>query len=214
VKFPRATRQFRAGKPRFGFFAEPINLPRTVVVFVGDEGSAMLWSRRFDGLDTMLAERGDALLASAVLLTGSRAAGEDLLQAALERLMRSWGRVREDRERYLRRTMYHLAIDQWRSRRRRPVVFIDYEPPGQPDATDAIDLRDALDRALAHLPPRQRTVLVLRYWEQLSEAETAEMLRCSVGTVKSTASRGLSRLRELTATWDVSHTITSNRTGR
>jgi RNA polymerase sigma-70 factor (sigma-E family) len=174
----------------------------------------MLWSRRFDGLDRLVAERGSALLGAAVLLTGSQAAGEDLLQAALERLMRSWGRVREDRERYLRRTMYHLAIDQWRRRRRRPEAFIDYEPPGRPDATDAVDLRDALSRALAQLPPRQRAVLVMRYWEQLSEAEVAEMLGCSVGTVKSTASRGLSRLRELTETWEINHTTTSNRAGR
>jgi RNA polymerase sigma-70 factor (sigma-E family) len=173
----------------------------------------MLWSRRFDGLDTLVAERGNALLATAVLLTGSRAAGEDLLQAALERLMRSWSRVREDRERYLKRTMYHLAIDQWRHRRRRPEVFIEHDPPGQPDATDALDLRDAMSRALAQLAPKQRATLVLRYWEQLTEAETAEALGCSVGTVKSNASRALSRLRELTATWDTHHT-TSNRTGR
>jgi RNA polymerase sigma-70 factor (sigma-E family) len=174
----------------------------------------MLRSRRFDGLDTLVAERGSALLASAVLLTGSRAAGEDLLQEALERLMRSWGRVREDRERYLRRIMYHLAIDQSRRRRRRPEVFTGYEPAGRPDASDAIDLRDALDRALARLPPRQRAVLVLRYWEQLSEAETAEMLSCSVGTVKSTASRGLSRLRELTAAWDIDLATTLNGRGQ
>ena len=58
----------------------------------------MFWKRSFDGLDALVAERGSALLATAVLLTGSRAAGEDLLQSALERLMRSWGRVREDRE--------------------------------------------------------------------------------------------------------------------
>jgi RNA polymerase sigma-70 factor (sigma-E family) len=174
----------------------------------------MLWSQRFDGLETLVAERGSALLGTAVLLAGSRAAGEDLLQAALERLMRSWGRVHEDRERYLRRTMYHLAIDQWRRRRRRPEVFIEYEHPGHGDATDDLDLRDALGQALAQLSPRQRTVLVLRYWEQLSEAEAAEALGCSVGTVKSTASRGLSRLRELTAAWDLSHTTTSKGTGR
>ncbi|MET7394522.1 SigE family RNA polymerase sigma factor [Dactylosporangium sp. NPDC005572] len=176
----------------------------------------MLWSRRFDGLDALVAERGNALLATAVLLAGGRAAGEDLLQAALERLMRSWGRVREDRERYLRRTMYHLAVDQWRSRRRRAEVFITYEPPGASDGTDALDLRDAMRRALAQLSPRQRTVLVLRYWEQLTEAETAEALGCSVGTVKSTASRGLARLRELTANRDLELTRehTSNGTGR
>ncbi|GLY95428.1 SigE family RNA polymerase sigma factor [Actinoplanes sp. NBRC 103695] len=174
----------------------------------------MLWSRRFDGLDTLVAERGNALLATAVLLTGSRAAGEDLLQAALERLMRSWDRVRTDRERYLRRTMYHLAIDAWRGRKRRPEVFAPHEPPGAPDATDALDLRDALSQALTQLPPRQRTVLVLRYWEQLSEAETAEALGCSVGTVKSTTSRGLARLRELTATWDDNRITSTNGTPR
>jgi RNA polymerase sigma-70 factor (sigma-E family) len=185
---------------------QPSAGPRRLVRDKKDERSAMLWSRRFDGLETLVAERGNALLASAVLLTGSRAAGEDLLQAALERLMRSWGRVNEDRERYLRRTMYHLAVDQWRRRGRRPEVFISHEPPSAADATDALDLRDALSGALAELPPRQRAVLVLRYWEQLSEAEAADVLGCSVGTVKSTASRGLSRLRELTATWDITTT--------
>jgi RNA polymerase sigma-70 factor (sigma-E family) len=173
----------------------------------------VLRSRRFDGLDDLVAARGNALLGTAVLLTGSRAAGEDLLQAALERLMRSWGRVREDRERYLRRTMYHLAIDQWRHRRRRPEVFIEYEPPGRPDGTDTLDLRAALIGALAQLSPKQRAVLVLRYWEQLTEPEAAAALGCSVGTVKSTASRGLARLRELTATWDLDH-ATTNGTGR
>jgi RNA polymerase sigma-70 factor (sigma-E family) len=163
----------------------------------------VLWKRDFDGLATLVAERGNALLATAVLLAGSRAAGEDLLQAALERLMRSWGRVREDREGYLRRTMYNLAVDDWRRRRRRPEVLAAVEPAGQPDGTDTLALRQALVAALAKLPPRQRAVLVLRYWEQLSEAEAAKVLGCSVGTIKSTASRGLSRLRELTATWDL-----------
>jgi RNA polymerase sigma-70 factor (sigma-E family) len=167
------------------------------------KGEPVLWKRNFDGLEALVAERGNALLATAVLLTGSRAAGEDLLQSALERLMRSWGRVREDREGYLRRVMYNLAVDQWRRRRRRPEVFASVEPAGQPDPTNGVALRQALVTALAQLPPRQRTVLVLRYWEQLSEAETATALGISVGSVKSTASRGLSRLRELTAGWDL-----------
>jgi len=154
-------------------------------------------------LDTLVIERGSALLATAILLTGSRAAGEDLLQAALERLMRHWSRVGGDREAYLRRTLYHLAVDQWRSRKRRPEVLAKVEPPGQPDGTDVLHLRQALIQALAMLPPRQRAVLVLRYWEQFSEAEAAEMLGCSIGTIKSTASRGLSRLREVTAAWAV-----------
>jgi RNA polymerase sigma-70 factor (sigma-E family) len=160
--------------------------------------------RAFEGLDALIAERGDALLAAAILLAGSRTAGEDLLQSALERLMRRWNRVQAgSREGYLRRTLYHLAIDQWRLRRRRPEVFVSVEPHGQADATDTVHLRQALIQALATLPPRQRAVLVLRYWEQFSEAEAAEVLGCSIGTVKSTASRGLSRLRDVAAAWDL-----------
>ncbi|GAA3454718.1 SigE family RNA polymerase sigma factor [Dactylosporangium matsuzakiense] len=164
----------------------------------------MPWKDRdFDGLSALVAERGSALLGTAVLLTGSRAAGEDLVQAALERLMRSWGRVRDDREGYLRRTMYHLAIDDWRRRRSRPEVLAEVEPPARPDTSDVVALRQVLITALAKLPPRQRAVLVLRYWEQHTEAEAARVLGCSVGSVKSNASRGLARLREITADWDL-----------
>src|SRR5262245_17687915 len=67
--------------------------------------------------------------------------GEDLLQAALERLMRNWHRVDGDPEGYLRRTRYHLAVDQWRRRRRRPEVLVSVELPGQPDGTDELHLR-------------------------------------------------------------------------
>src|SRR5258706_265154 len=76
----------------------------------------------------------------------------------------------------------------------------------QPDGTDAVHLRLALIQGLAQLPPRQRAVLVLRYWEQLSESEAADMLGCSLGTVKSSASRGLARLRKVTAAWAVEGT--------
>jgi RNA polymerase sigma-70 factor (sigma-E family) len=150
----------------------------------------------YEGLEAFVAARGDALLGTAALLMGGRAAGEDLLQAALERVMRRWRRVSGDPEGYLRRTLYHLAVDQWRQRRRRPEVLATVEPPAHVDDLDVIHLRQALIRALAQLPPRQRAVLVLRYWEGLSEAESAETLGCSVGTVKSSASRGLARLRE------------------
>ena len=151
----------------------------------------------FEGLETLVAERGNALLATAILLAGGRAAGEDLLQAALERLMRHWHRLDGDREAYLRRTLYHLSIDQWRMRRRRPEVPLDVEPAGESDAAEAVQLRHALMHALAQLPPKQRAVLVLRYWEQLSESEAASVLGCSLGTVKSRLSRGRGRLREI-----------------
>lgn len=70
------------------------------------------------------------------------------------------------------------------------------------DATGEVDLRDALVRLLWQLPVRQRAVLVLRYWEQLTDAETAAVLGCAEGTVKSAASRGLTRMRELAGDWN------------
>jgi RNA polymerase sigma factor (sigma-70 family) len=138
-----------------------------------------------------------------VLLTGSREAGQDLLQTALERLLRHWRTLSGDPEGYLRRTLYNLAADgfrrQGRLQRKLLLLRTDTRPP--PDVTAQVDLRDALVRMLLQLPPRQRAVLVLRYWEQLSEAETAAVLGWPEGTVKSAASRGLRRLRELAEGW-------------
>jgi RNA polymerase sigma-70 factor (sigma-E family) len=153
-------------------------------------------------LERFVAERGDRLLRTAALLAGSRADGEDLLQSALERLLRHWRRIDGDPENYVRRTLYNLAADGWRRQRvwQRKVALFEPAPPVDP--VTVVDLRDAVVRVLARLPPRQRAVLVLRYFEQLSEAETAEALGCSVGTVKSTTARGLARLREMTASAD------------
>ena len=149
-------------------------------------------------LEEFLGERADRLLRTAVLLTGSREAGQDLLQTALERLLRHWRTLSGDPEGYLRRTLYNLAADgfrrQGRLQRKLLLLRTDTRPP--PDVTAQVDLRDALVRMLVQLPPRQRAVLVLRYWEQLSEAETAAVLGWPEGTVKSAASRGLRRLRE------------------
>src|SRR5260221_11431603 len=83
-------------------------------------GECVRSEERFEGLDALVADRGDALLATATLLAGGPAAGEDLLQAALERVMRRWHRVRDEPEIYLRRTIYHLAVDQWRAPRGGP----------------------------------------------------------------------------------------------
>jgi len=171
------------------------------------------WPRRFERLEILIAERGRALLATAVLLTGSRVAGEDLLQEGLERLMRNWGRI-DDAEGYLRRTLYNLAMDDWRRRRRRPEVLADVEPPSQSDHTDALNLRQALIAALTRLPPRQRAVLVVRYWEGCSVTEAAQLLGCSVGTVTSSAARGLARLREEVSGWEVENTTSRNGAGR
>jgi RNA polymerase sigma-70 factor (sigma-E family) len=162
--------------------------------------------READGsgdLERLLSERGDQLMRAAMLLAGSRQDGEDLLQAAVERLLRRGRRV-DNPEGYLRRTLYNLAADGWRRqgtwRRKLPVIQAS-DAAIETDMTAAVDLRDALMRTLRRLPAGQRAVIVLRYWEQLSEAETAAVLGCSEGTVKSAASRGLKRMRELASPW-------------
>ena len=156
-------------------------------------------------LDRLLAERGDHLLHAAIALAGSRQDGEDLLQAALERLVRRWRRIESDPEGYLRRILYNLAADGWRRRAnwRRRIPLLQAGQPAHTGtlAVETVDLRDALGRALTQLPPLQRAVLILRYWEELTQSETAEILGCPEGTVKSATSRGLLRLRELTAPW-------------
>ena len=153
-------------------------------------------------VERLLGERGQHLMCAAVALTGSRADGEDLLQAALERLLRNWRRVDTDLEGYLRRTLYNLAADGWRRRGRWRGRLAEFRSQARAAGTGTedvavVDLRDALVRLLQQLPPRQRAVVVLRYWEQRTEAETAELLGCTTGTVKSAAARGLRRLREL-----------------
>lgn len=169
------------------------------------------WS--VEELDKFLAERGGRLMSTAAMLAGGREAGEDLMQAALERLIRHRRRIEGDPEGYLQRILYNLAADSWRRERRwrakLPLLTRAAALPSA-DVTAAVDIRDALVRVLLQLPPGQRAVLVLRYWEQRSEAETAAALGCSVGNVKSAASRGLRRLRELAASWD----STASATGR
>ena len=158
---------------------------------IGDERS----------LERLLDERGTRLMRTAVALTGSRADGEDLLQAALERLLRNWRRVESDPEGYLWRTLYHLAADGWRWRVRWRARLAEFRAQASTgthgEDVAVVDLRDELVRLMHQLPPRQRAVIVLRYWEQRTEAETAALLGCSQGTVKSAAARGLRRMRDL-----------------
>ena len=164
----------------------------------------MAAERNVAELEGFLAERADHLLRTAVLLAGSKEAGEDLLQTAVERLLQRWRRFDGDPEGYLRRTLCNLAIDghrragRWREKERLLSVGLRETQ----DVTGDVDLRDALVRLLVRLPAKQRTVLVLRYWEQLTDAETAAVLGCPEGTVKSAASRGLARLRELADDWN------------
>ena len=149
--------------------------------------------------------RSGPLLRTAYLLTGNRADAEDLLQVALAKTYLAWDRIREREalDGYVRRVMVNAQTSFWRRRRvdERPVEVLPEQAGGRDAATDLV-LHDALWSALARLPRRQRAAVVLRYYEDLSEAETAEVLGVSVGTVKSTTSRALARLREDTGLRD------------
>ncbi|WP_432971557.1 SigE family RNA polymerase sigma factor [Dactylosporangium sp. CA-233914] len=152
----------------------------------------------YPGFRDFVSGRGTALLRTAYLLTGDHHAAEDLLQSALARVLRHWRRASDgDPEAYVRRTMYHLRMSWWRRRRVREQLFA--APPEQAGADPhaGTALRMSLDRALALLTPRQRAVLVLRFYEDLTEAQAASMLGCTVGTVKRHAHDGLVRLRSV-----------------
>ena len=149
--------------------------------------------------------RSAALLRTAYLLTGNRADAEDLLQTTLAKTYLAWDRIR-DREAvdgYVRRVMVNTQTSWWRRRKvdEHPTDELP-EPGGGRDATDDLDLHDALWTALASLPKRQRAMVVLRYYEDLSEAETAAVLGVSVGAVKSATSRALAKLRDSSGLWD------------
>jgi RNA polymerase sigma-70 factor (sigma-E family) len=151
-------------------------------------------------------DRSMALYRTAYLIAGDTHHAEDLLQSALERTYRRWRRIGEmdHPEAYVRRIIVNLATDRWRGRRYVTELPLDEEALGDRELTDPatrVDLRHGLAAALRRLPVAMRTVLVLRYWEGLPEAEVAAELGCSVGTVKSQASRGLVRLRELVRPW-------------
>jgi len=135
------------------------------------------------------------LLRIAYHLTGSVHEAEDLLQSALMKVLGRWGRI-DDPVAYLRRVMVNHLSSVWRRQRMREVVTSILPERPVPDATYGVDERQAVYAAMRALPARTRAVIVLRYVADLPEAEVAATLGCSVGTVKSRASRGLARLRE------------------
>jgi RNA polymerase sigma-70 factor (sigma-E family) len=172
----------------------------------GRKGGSVADQGCFAGLETFLKERGDDLLREAVLLAGSRESGEELLQEAFIRILPRWNKIEDNAERYLRRTLYNLAVDRWRWRTRLREVLVADPPERQAHESNDSGLRPQILDAVALLPRHQRAVIVLRYFADASEAETAVVLGCPIGTVKSAASRGLSRLRELTQNAGVEET--------
>jgi RNA polymerase sigma-70 factor (sigma-E family) len=141
--------------------------------------------------------RWPAMVRLAYGLTGDLGHAEDVAQAAFARAYASWSRVARmgDPDAYVRKIVINENLSRFRKRRvAEDLVGAVPEGPGQP-AADARSESEALLRALRKLGPRQRAVIVARYWMDMSEAETAAALNCSVGTVKSQASRALATLR-------------------
>jgi RNA polymerase sigma-70 factor (sigma-E family) len=142
--------------------------------------------------------RWSHLVRTAYLLTGDVHLAEDLTQTALAKAYRSWRRIsRADHpEAYVRRMLVSCNSDRFRKRRvTEALTDTPPETAGPDEPVSWVEERSALLAALAQLPAKQRAVVVLRYWEDLSEAEVAEVLGCSTGTVKSQASKGLAKLR-------------------
>ncbi|SBT51128.1 SigE family RNA polymerase sigma factor [Micromonospora narathiwatensis] len=149
-------------------------------------------------LAEFVAGRTPALMRVAYLLTGDRHAAEDLFQSALAKTIPKWRTLRHtDPEGYLRTVMYREQVSWWRRLRRRRETALTGDGPIQPDPSGGTDVRLAMRAALRRLPPAQRTVLVLRYYEDLPEARVAEVLGCTIGTVRSRTHRAVTRLRQL-----------------
>ncbi|MCO8273491.1 SigE family RNA polymerase sigma factor [Actinoplanes sp. TRM 88003] len=146
--------------------------------------------------------RTHALLRSAYLLTGDQHLAEDLVQEALARTHRAWPRLDrvENAEAYARKVMYHAQVSIWRRPKVAEVLPADFEPDhrrGADDPADAAVERLVLRRALLTLSAKQRAVVVLRFFEDHTEAEAAQLLGVSVSTVKTQTGRALDRLRAL-----------------
>jgi RNA polymerase sigma-70 factor (sigma-E family) len=155
--------------------------------------------RQARAFEAFAAESGAELLRIATLLTSDPHIAEDVYQETLQRLAARWSRVDNPRA-FCRRVMHNIVIDQARATKRRPrplglVSGHDRGDPRSGDPVTAVELRPALLAALSTLTPQQRAIVVLRYFDDRSENEVAELLGISAGTVKSTASRAVAQLR-------------------
>ena len=154
----------------------------------------------FEDFDDYVRARWLPLLRTATLLTGDRHAAEDLVQDALARAAQRWTVIAEadSPDAYVRRILYTRSVDTWRRTRREPRASEHVAwSSASPDTTATTDTRVTLEAALRRLTPKQRAVLVLRFYEDRSEVESARVLGCSVNTVKSQTRHALGRLREL-----------------
>ena len=151
-----------------------------------------------ESFTAFVAARTKALGATAYLLTGNHHDAEDLLQVTFFKAAKVWSRIEPQPEPYVGRILYNESVSGWRRRQRRPGERLYADPPEPaghvgPDTASKVTLQRALDR----LTPKQRRILVLRFYEDLSESQTAALIGVRLGTVKSQTRHALMRLREL-----------------
>lgn len=160
-------------------------------------------TRALGSFDDFVIGNGKGLLRTAHLITLDEGEAEDLVQECLLKLSRRWGDVNDMDQpvAYARRVLVNLAVrgSRRRSRRRVELGTALADRGETSGALELIGVREELLHALQQLTPRQRTVLVLRYFQDLSETQVAEMLGCSIGTVRSTTARSLAQLRDVIA---------------
>ena len=151
-----------------------------------------------DDFRDFVRERTPALSRHAYMLTGDHQLAEDLLQSAPASTYRHWRRVRDTNpEGYLRQAMYHQHISWWRRKRVPEQLFAAPRETAQADPADATALRLSMAQALARLTAKQRAVIILRFYDDLTEAQAADVLGCRIGTVKHHAHDALRKLREI-----------------
>jgi RNA polymerase sigma-70 factor (sigma-E family) len=157
-------------------------------------------SKQARAFEAFVAESGDGLLRMATLLTSDPGTAEDVYQETLHRLSMRWSRV-DSPKAFCRRVMHNIVIDRARSQQRRPRELelydgFDSTDPRAGDPAAAVEIRPVLLAALGTLTAQQRAIVVLRYFDDRSESEVADLLGVTLGTVKSTASRAVAQLRE------------------
>lgn len=150
-----------------------------------------------DDFQVYVETRRPALLRAAYRLTGHPADAEDLLQAALAKTYLAWDRIQDHAalDGYVRRAMVNINISWWRRRKLEEYPAEELPERPVPEAADHGRVQELLEEALARLPDRMRAAIVLRYYEDMTEPEIAKALGISVGTVKSSVSRGMAKLR-------------------
>nr|WP_234343296.1 SigE family RNA polymerase sigma factor [Streptomyces sp. NRRL F-5123] len=148
--------------------------------------------------ESWAAARWPRLVRTAYLLTGDHHEAEDLVQTTLAKVYLGWSRISrlDEPDAYVHRALTNNNLSRFRRRRVVHLLTARLPERSRPAATGRVETRASLVVALAALPPRMRAVVVLRYWEDLSEQQVADVLGCSVGNVKSQASRALRKLRD------------------